>query len=114
MAANAYNKGIGISAIKLRMVADLVRGRPVADALTALRFVQSPSAEVVSKTIRSAAANAENNELMNPETLRIVTITVDAGRTMRRFRPKARGRVGAFNRPSSHLTVIVDEEGGEG
>jgi large subunit ribosomal protein L22 len=50
--------------------------------------------------------------LMDRSSLRIVTVTVDQGTTLRRFRPKARGRVGAFNRPSSHLTVEVDEEVG--
>jgi large subunit ribosomal protein L22 len=112
MAVRAYNKSIGISAFKLRRVADLVRGRPVEEALNTLRFMISPSATVMSKTIASAAANAENNELMDRSTLRIVTVTVDQGTTLRRFRPKARGRVGAFNRPSSHLTVEVDEEVG--
>ena len=64
MAVRAYNKSIGISAFKLRKVADLVRGRPVEEALNTLRFMISPSATVMSKTIASAAANAENNELM--------------------------------------------------
>lgn len=109
MPARAYNKNVGVSAIKLRKVADLVRGQPVDAALDTLRYMTTPSADIVSRTVRSAAANAENNELLDRDSLRIVTITVDEGRTLRRFRPKARGRVGAFNRPSSHLTVIVDE-----
>ena len=112
MAVRAFNKSVGISAFKLRKVADLVRGRAVDDALDTLRFMISPSATVMSKTIASAAANAENNELMDRGSLRIVSVTVDQATTLRRFRPKARSRVGAFNRPSSHLTVEVDEEEG--
>ena len=112
MAVRAYNKSVGISASKMRRVADLVRGRAVDDALATLRFMISPSATVMSKTIASAAANAENNELMDRSTLRIVSVTVDQAPTLRRFRPKARGRAGAFNRHSSHLTVEVDEREG--
>ncbi|MCH8234983.1 MAG: 50S ribosomal protein L22 [Chloroflexi bacterium] len=112
MAVRAYNKSVGISASKMRRVADLVRGRAVDDALDTLRFMISPSATVMSKTISSAAANAENNELMDRSTLRIVSVTVDQAPTLRRFRPKARGRAGAFNRHSSHLTVEVDEREG--
>lgn len=112
MAVRAFNKSVGISAFKMRRVADLVRGRMVDDALDTLRFMITPSATVMSKTIASAAANAENNELMDRSSLRIVSVTVDQATTLRRFRPKARGRVGAFNRPSSHLTVEVDEQEG--
>lgn len=112
MAVRAFYKSVGISAFKLRKVAALVRGQRVDDALNTLRFMISPSATVMSKTIISAAANAENNELMDRSSLRIVSVTVDQAPTLRRFRPKARGRVGAFNRPSSHLTVEVDEREG--
>jgi large subunit ribosomal protein L22 len=102
---------VGVSARKMRRVVDLVRGKRVDEALDILRVAPSPAAVVVSKTVRSAAANAENNESMNPAELRIVKIAADQGPTLRRFRPKARGRVGAFNRPSCHLTVWVDEAG---
>ncbi len=109
MAARARSKGIGISARKMRKVCDLVRGKDVDTAVTLLRFTLSPSAGVVLKTINSAVANAENNELMNRADLKIVRITADVGPRARRFRPKSRGRVGSFDRPSCHLTVVVDE-----
>ena len=109
MAARARIKGVGISAKKMRKVCDLVRGKDVAVAADLLRFTQTPSAAVLLKTINSAAANAENNELMNRANLRIVEITADIGPRMRRFRPKARGRVGTFDRPTCHVTVVVDE-----
>ena len=112
MAIRATATNTGISVKKFKPIADLVRGRNVEEALEALQFLPSPAAAQLAKVVKSAAANAENNELMDRSTLRIVTVTVDQGTTLRRFRPRARGRVGAFNRPSSHLTVEVDEEVG--
>ncbi len=109
MAARARIKGVGISAKKMRKVCDLVRGKDVDVAADLLRFTQTPSAAVLLKTINAAAANAENNELMNRANLRIVEITADIGPRMRRYRPKARGRVGSFDRPTCHVTVVVDE-----
>lgn len=109
MATRAYVKRSGISAIKMRRVADLVRGKNADEAMTMLKFVPTPAAGLVAKTIRSAVANAENNDLKDRAKLKIVKITVDGGPRTRRFRAKARGRAGAFDRPSSHLTVEVDE-----
>lgn len=107
--SRAVAKSVGISVKKIRPVCDLVRGKAVSEAEILLQFTPSPSAEVVLKTLHSAVANAENNDLMDREQLRVVRITADQGPTLRRFRPKARGRVGAFNRPSCHLVVEVDE-----
>jgi len=107
----AVAKRVGISVKKIRPVCDLVRGRPVDEAENMLRFTLSPSAEIVLKTLTSAVANAENNDLLDRDQLRVVRITADQGPTLRRFRPKARGRVGAFNRPSCHLIVEVGETG---
>jgi len=109
MAVRARSKGLGISAKKMRIVCDMVRGKDVASAVNMLRFTQSPSAGIVIKAINSAVANAENNDLMNRDTLRISKITVDEGPTLKRIRPKARGRAGSFNRPSCHLIVEVDD-----
>ncbi len=109
MAAQARAKGVGISAKKLRLVCDLVRGKDVATAVNTLRFTISPSATVVLKTLNSAVANAETNEFLSRDNLKISRITVDQGPRMKRFRPKSRGRAGAFNRPSCHLIVEVDE-----
>jgi large subunit ribosomal protein L22 len=109
MAVRAKSKGVGVSAKKMRIVCDMVRGKDVETAVNLLRFTQSPSAEIVMKTINSAVANAENNELMGRDGLRISLITVDEGPSLRRFRPKARGRAGSFDRPSCHLIVEVDD-----
>ena len=109
MPVRAHSHMVGVSAFKMRRVLDLVRGRRVDAALDILRAMPSPAAIAVSKTVRSAAANAENNEQMDPDNLRIVQIVADQGPRIRRYRPKARGRVGAFDRPSCHITVLVDE-----
>ena len=109
MAVRARSKGIGISAKKMRKVCDLVRGKDVDAAVNQLRLTSSPSANIILKTINSAVANAENNQLLDRADLKIVRITADTGPRVRRFRPKARGRVGSFDRPSCHLTVVVDE-----
>jgi large subunit ribosomal protein L22 len=99
----------GYSPLKLRRVIDLVRGKRVDAAVDALRYMPGQMPLAVRKTIQSAAANAENNDLMDRANLKVVSITADPGPRLRRFRPKARGRVGAFDRPTSHLTVEVDE-----
>lgn len=100
---------VGISDWKLRRVMDLVRGKPVEEAEQSLRFMVSPAADVVLQVIRSAVANAEHNDLQGRDGLKIVKITADKGPRFKRFRPKARGRVGAFDRPTSHITVEVGE-----
>ena len=108
--AIARGKTVGISAKKLRLVMDEVRGRRVDDALAHLRFMTSPSAREIYKVLHAAAANAENNDLLDRDTLVVTRIVADKSLTMRRFRPKARGRAGAFNRPYSTITIEVDEE----
>ena len=108
--AIARAKNVGISVHKLRLVMDEVRGMKVDDALAYLRYMTTPSASIIYKVLNSAAANAENNDLQDREELVIRRIVADKSITMRRFRPKARGRAGAFNRPTSHITIEVDEE----
>lgn len=108
--AIARAKNIGVSVHKLRLVIDEIRGKRVDDALDYLRYMTTPSAREIYKVLHSAAANAENNDLQDRESLFIKRIVADKSITMRRFRPKARGRAGAFNRPTSHITIEVDEE----
>ncbi len=111
--AQSRSKSVGVSTINLRRLANMVRGKQVDEAVSALKFVPSPAAIVVRKAIESAAANAQNNDLKERAGLMVIKITADQGPPIRRFRPKARGRAGAFDRPTSHLTVIVDEEGSQ-
>jgi len=95
---------------KVGVVAGLVRGRTVADALTILEHTPRRSALAVKKTILSAQANAEHNHGLKPDTLNIVAITVTPGPRLKRFRPAAHGRALPFMRRTSHITVIVDGE----
>ena len=110
MEVKAISNNIGTSPRKLRLIADLVRGKKVDQALTILKFLPSPSAQSVAKAVKSAAANAENNYEMTPSDLKIAKILIDEGRTMKRFRAGPRGRVKPILKRSSHITVIVKEE----
>ena len=110
MEVRAVAKDTGVSPRKVRPVVDMVRGKKVDEALTILRFVPTPTARVVAKVVKSAAANAENNFQMSPSDLRIVNIFADEARTLKRFRPRARGRVSPILKRSSHVTVIVAEQ----
>jgi large subunit ribosomal protein L22 len=103
-------KDIGLPSRKVRRYVDLVRGKKVEEALAALRFMPSPCARVVAKAVQSAVANAENNYQMPSTSLRIVAIYADEGRTLKRFRPQARGRISPILKRSSHVTVLVEED----
>ncbi len=109
MEVRAVSKDTGISPRKVRLLIDMVRGKKVDEALTILRFAPTPTARVVAKVVKSAAANADNNFQMSPSDLKIVTIFANAGRTLKRFRPRARGRANQILKRSSHITVIVAE-----
>ncbi|MFH0913834.1 MAG: 50S ribosomal protein L22 [Chloroflexota bacterium] len=111
MEVRAISKNIGISDRKMRAVVDLVRGKRVEEALNLLRFTPTPIARVVAKTVKSAAANAENNYHLSPAELRIIHITASKAPTLKRFRARARGRANRILKRSSHLTVVVSEGG---
>ena len=110
MEVRAISKNTGVSPRKVRPLVDMIRGKKVGEALTTLRFTPTPTARVVAKVVKSAAANAENNFQMSPPDLKIVSIYVDEARTMKRFRPRARGRASPILKRSSHITVTVAEE----
>jgi len=112
MEVRAVAKDIRVSPRKVRPLLDVVRGKKVEDALAILRFATTPTARVVAKVVKSAAANAENNFQMSPSDLKIVNIFADEGRTMRRYRARARGRASLILKRSSHITVIVAEQEG--
>ncbi len=109
MEVRAVAKDTGVSPRKVRLLVDMVRGKKVDEALTILRFAPTPTARVVAKVVKSAAANADNNFQMSPSDLKIVSVFVDEARTMKRFRPRARGRSSQILKRSSHITVIVAE-----
>ncbi len=110
MEVRAVAKDTGVAPRKVRLLVDMVRGKKVDEALTVLRFTPSPTARIVAKVIKSAAANAENNFQMPPEDLKIVRIFADEAQTLKRFRPRSRGRASPILKRSSHITVIVAEQ----
>jgi large subunit ribosomal protein L22 len=107
MNVQAVAKGITMSPRKVGVVAALVRGRTVADALVILEHTPRRSAEPVMKVIASARANAEHNHNLKPSTLKIVEISVSPGPRLKRYRPAAQGRALPFQRKTSHIRVVV-------
>lgn len=106
----AVAKGVRMSPRKVGVVAALVRGRSVADALTILEHVPRRSATPVLKAVASAKANAEHNHNYKPDSLQIVEISVTHGPRIKRYRPAAHGRALPFQRRTSHIRVVVDGE----
>jgi large subunit ribosomal protein L22 len=98
-----------VSARKVRLVLDQLPGKRVEDAMVMLRFLPTPHARLVEKVVKSAASNAENNYAIDPEELRIKRAYAGEGRTLKRFKAKARGRVAPILRRTSHVTVVVEE-----
>ncbi|WP_257280863.1 50S ribosomal protein L22 [Endozoicomonas sp. ISHI1] len=105
----AIHKGARISAQKARLVADQIRGKAVGEALDLLAFSPKKAAELVKKVLESAIANAENNEGMDIDELTVSAIFVDEGMTMKRIRPRAKGRADRILKRSCHITVKVAE-----
>lgn len=96
-----------VSPRKVRLVADQIRGLPIEEARAMLRFSPKGAARDVSKLLESAAANAENNHDLAADELRVAEIHVDAGPTLRRWRPRARGRATRIDKRTSHLSVAL-------
>jgi len=105
----ATAKGLKGSAPKVLRVINVVRGKNVAVALGILRFLPTPTARQVAKVVKSAAANAEHNFQISPTSLKITKIFANVGSTVKRFRPRSRGRVSPVLKRSTHVTVIVKE-----
>lgn len=110
MPVKAISKGVRISPRKVSVVAALVRGRSVEDAITILEHTPRRSALAVKETIKSARANAEHNHNYKPATLFISEISVTPGPRLKRWRPAARGRALPFECKTSHIRVVVDGE----
>jgi large subunit ribosomal protein L22 len=107
MEVAARLKGAQISAQKARLVADQVRGMPVEEALNLLEFSPKKAAHIVKKLLDSAIANAENNEGADVDELKVSSIYVDEGMTMKRLRPRAKGRADRILKRSCHITLKV-------
>ncbi len=112
MEVRAVAKNVRVSASKVRLVVNIVRGKKVDEALDLLKFTPSPAARPVAKVIKSAAANAEHVFQMNPTDLKIVSIVADQAPMMKRYRARSRGQASAILKRSSHITVVVAEQEG--
>jgi len=99
-----------ISAFKAREVTREIQGLPATDALDVLRFTPKKAALLVIKTLKSAIANAENNNNLNPATLVVQEAVVGEGATFKRFQPKARGSAGPIRKRTSHIRIVLTDE----
>ncbi len=113
MEVAARLKGAQISAQKARLVADQVRGKPVEEALNVLEFSNKKAAQLVRKVLNSAIANAENNEGADVDELKVSSIYVDEGMTMKRIRARAKGRADRIFKRTCHITVKVADGASE-
>jgi large subunit ribosomal protein L22 len=100
-------RGARISAQKARLVADQIRGKAVEEALEILSFSPKKGAGIIKKVLNSAIANAEHNEGADVDELKVSTICVDEGMTMKRIMPRAKGRADRIMKRSCHITITV-------
>jgi large subunit ribosomal protein L22 len=112
METRAVSKHLRISPQKARLVGDMIRGKRVEEALMILDFVPRKAARMISKTLRSVIANAENTQRVDVDRLYVSRIVVDEGVTLKRFLPRAHGRATGLKKRSSHVTIVVDERQG--
>jgi large subunit ribosomal protein L22 len=99
-----------VGAQKARLVADVVRGKGVNEAVKTLTFLNKKSAAVIKKLIESAVANAEYKKVMDVDSLYIKSIWVDQGPVLKRFRPRAQGRAFGVRKKTSHINVVLEEK----
>lgn len=109
METTATLRGVRLSTQKGRLVADQIRGMPVDRALTILTFSPKKAAVIIRKVLESAIANAEHNEGADIDELRVKTINVERATTLRRYRPRAKGRAGRINKPTSHVFITLTD-----
>lgn len=110
MEVKAVAKYIRISPMKVRVIVGGIKGKPVESALQKLKFMPQKAAGILEKTLRSAVANADQNADLDVDNLVVRNITVDQGPTMKRFRPRARGRASKIIKRTSHITVTLSEK----
>ncbi|MCK9524411.1 MAG: 50S ribosomal protein L22 [Limnochordia bacterium] len=110
MEARAIARHIRISPRKARQVIDLIRGKDVEEALAVLQLTPKGGSPIVEKVVRSAVANAENNNDMDVDSLYVAECYVDQGPTMKRIKPRARGMANRIRKRTSHITVVLREK----
>jgi len=109
MEVRATAKGIRVSPKKAREIVNMIQGKGADEALAILKFTTSPTARTVSRVVKSAVANAENNYQMVPSELKVTRAFVNEGMRLKRVRFSGRGRVSPILKRSSHITVVVEE-----
>ncbi|MGM0884370.1 MAG: 50S ribosomal protein L22 [Bacillota bacterium] len=108
--AKAHAKFVRIAPRKAQLVADLIRGKQVGDAIAILRHTPKSASPILEKLLNSAIANAEHNYQLDVNKLVISQAFVNQGPTMKRFRPRAMGRASRINKRTSHITLVVSEK----
>lgn len=110
MQAKAVARTVRIAPRKARLVIDLIRGKQVSEAVAILRHTPKAASPIIEKVLKSAVANAEHNYDMDVNKLVVTEAYVNEGPTLKRFRPRARGRASAINKRTSHITIVVSEK----
>ena len=106
--ARAFLRGFRESPRRVRMVAEMIRGKKAADALAILRFQQRKAAKMLTKVLNSAIANATENDEADADLLVVTKVEIDGGPVQKRWLPRSMGRANRLNRRTSHVTVTVD------
>ena len=110
MEVKAHLKYIRVSPQKCRLTVDAIRGKKVSDALDILNYSKQKSSDIVKKVLESAIANAEHNNGADIDQLKIKTVYVNVGPTLKRFRPRAKGSANQILKRSSHITIGLSDE----
>jgi len=110
MAVRSVRKNIKGSAKKYRRIINVIRGRRVLDVSADLSLMASPMATEVAKAVKSAQANAENNDMLTPSRLRISEAFADEAPRLKRYKPQARGRVFPIIKRRTHITIVLEED----
>ena len=108
--AKATLKFARISSRKVKIVADLLRGKNIDEALAIVKFTPKAASEIVEKLLKSAIANAENNHFMNRSNLYVAEIYANQGPTLKRIRPAAKGSAVRIRKRTSHITIVLREK----
>lgn len=109
MEARAVARYVRVSPRKARLIVDLIRGKPVPEAVAILKFTPRAAAEIVEKLLNSAIANAETNLRIKADNLFVAATYVDEGPTLKRVSPRARGRAFRINKRTSHVTIVLKQ-----
>ncbi len=110
MESLAKLRNVRLSPRKARLVIDMVRGKGIQDAMNILQVSPQKTAPILSKLLKSAVANAEQSGVSDVDQLFVKTVMVDQGPVLKRFMPRAQGRASRIRKPTSHITVVVDEK----